>query len=34
MPELKWEYGYYLVLGVTFVICSALYLRFRRANWL
>jgi magnesium transporter len=34
MPELKWEYGYYLVLGVTFVICSLLYLRFRRANWL
>ncbi|QGM98351.1 magnesium/cobalt transporter CorA [Methylocystis parvus] len=34
MPELKWQYGYYAVLGVTFTICSILYWRFRRAGWL
>ncbi|MGJ0392200.1 MAG: magnesium/cobalt transporter CorA [Methylocystis sp.] len=34
MPELKWAYGYYLVLGVTLTICVTLYWRFRRAGWL
>jgi magnesium transporter len=34
MPELKWTYGYPLVLCVTLVICIALYLRFRRSGWL
>jgi magnesium transporter len=34
MPELKWEYGYYLVLGVTIAVCVTLYWRFRRAGWL
>jgi len=34
MPELKWNYGYYLVLGVTVAACVALYTRFRRDNWL
>lgn len=34
MPETKWEYGYYVVLGVTFTICVALYWRLRRAGWL
>lgn len=34
MPELKWEYGYFLVLGVTVVICAILYWRFRKARWL
>jgi magnesium transporter len=34
MPELKWEYGYFLVLGVTFSICATLYWRFRRSGWL
>ncbi|MEF3366704.1 magnesium/cobalt transporter CorA [Methylocystis sp. 9N] len=34
MPELKWEYGYYVVLGVTLTICVALYWRLRRAGWL
>jgi magnesium transporter len=34
MPELKWEYGYYLVLGVTITVCVTLYWRFRRAGWL
>ena len=34
MPELKWEYGYYAVIGVTFLICALLHWRFRRAGWL
>ncbi len=34
MPELKWRYGYYLVLGATAVICVTLYRRLREAGWL
>jgi magnesium transporter len=34
MPELKWEYGYYAVLGFTVSICAFLYWRFRKAEWL
>jgi magnesium transporter len=34
MPELKWEYGYYLVLGGIFSACGFLYLRFRHYGWL
>ena len=34
MPELKWEYGYYIVVGVILAVCSILYLRFRHYGWL
>jgi magnesium transporter len=34
MPELKWTYGYYLVVGLIAAICVTLYLRFRKAGWL
>jgi magnesium transporter len=34
IPELKWAYGYFVVLGVTISACVALYWRFRRDNWL
>jgi magnesium transporter len=34
MPELKWQYGYYAVLGVTVSICVFLYWRFRKSGWL
>lgn len=34
MPELKTQYGYFVVLGVIALICSALYIRFRRVGWL
>jgi magnesium transporter len=34
MPELKWEFGYPLVLGVIATICVYLYWRFRSAGWL
>ena len=34
MPELKWTYGYYLVIGVIVAICVTLYVQFRRNGWL
>jgi magnesium transporter len=34
MPELKWEYGYYMVLGSILCICGVLYWRFKRNGWL
>ncbi len=34
MPELHWQYGYYVVLGMIGSICVGLWLRFRRIGWL
>jgi magnesium transporter len=34
MPELSWRYGYFMVLGVTAIICAVLFIRFRRAKWI
>ena len=34
MPELKFRYGYFLILAVIVVTCSLLYRMFRRARWL
>jgi len=34
MPELKTQYGYFIVLGVISAVCAALYIRFKRARWL
>lgn len=34
IPELKWEYGYFVVLALILTICLWLYVRFRRAGWL
>ena len=34
MPELSTRYGYFVVLGVIFCICTLLLVRFRRAGWL
>ncbi|MFN7107419.1 MAG: magnesium and cobalt transport protein CorA [Brevundimonas sp.] len=34
MPELRWEYGYYAVLGVIAATCAALYVTFKRTKWL
>ncbi|MBU4434265.1 MAG: magnesium/cobalt transporter CorA [Alphaproteobacteria bacterium] len=34
MPELRWKYGYFLVLGAITLICGLLYRRFKRAKWL
>lgn len=34
MPELKWKYGYLLIVGGMAAICGTLYYRFRKAKWL
>lgn len=34
MPELKFRYGYFVVLAVIFALCATLYRLFRRARWL
>jgi magnesium transporter len=34
MPELHWEFGYPLALGVMGVICVSLYRAFKRSGWL
>ena len=34
MPELKMDYGYFIVLGVIALLCSGLYVRFKKARWL
>lgn len=34
MPELKWQYGYYLVLGLITLSCGVLYSRFKHYGWL
>ena len=34
MPELEWQYGYPLALGLMLVICTGLYKYFKRAGWL
>ena len=34
MPELKWRFGYPLVLAVIAIACLALYRQFRRIGWL
>ncbi len=34
MPELKSEYGYYVVIAVIITLCAILYYRFKRTGWL
>jgi magnesium transporter len=34
MPELKWGFGYPLVIGVMLVICAGLYRHFKKVGWL
>jgi len=34
MPELRWQYGYGVVMGTIVAVCGVLYWRFRRAGWL
>src|SRR4030095_6208587 len=34
MPELKWEYGYPMALGLITLTCGLLYRQFRRVGWL
>ncbi len=34
MPELKWRYGYFIVLGFIGAICGTMFWRLRRNGWL
>jgi magnesium transporter len=34
MPELKWQYGYFLVLAVIAAVCGVMFWRLRRSGWL
>lgn len=34
MPELRWRYGYFAVLGGMFAICALLFWQFKRIRWL
>ena len=34
MPELKWRYGYLMVVIAIAAICLVLYARFKRSKWL
>ena len=34
MPELEWSFGYPMVLGVMALVCSGLYYRFKKMQWL
>jgi magnesium transporter len=34
MPELRWRFGYPLVVAVIVAVCVGLYARFRRAGWI
>jgi magnesium transporter len=34
MPELEWQYGYPLVLGIVLLICAVLHRSFKRSGWL
>ncbi len=34
MPELEWHYGYYVVIGVIFLIAVSMIIFFKRKHWL
>jgi magnesium transporter len=34
MPELRWEYGYFAILGLIGIVVIGLYAGFRRHKWL
>lgn len=34
MPELRWRYGYFILLGIMAVACGGLYRAFRKSGWL
>jgi magnesium transporter len=34
MPELHWEYGYFVVLALIVGACGFLFTFFRRAGWI
>ena len=34
MPELRWHYGYFIVVGIMALACMGLYRAFRKSGWL
>ncbi|MGY3488416.1 magnesium transporter [Bradyrhizobium sp. USDA 4011] len=34
IPELQWEYGYFVVMGLMLLACGGLFWQFRRSGWL
>jgi len=34
MPELRWRYGYFAILGLIALVCGGLWARFKRIGWL
>jgi magnesium transporter len=34
MPELRSEYGYFVVISVIAVLCGFLFVRFKRSGWI
>lgn len=34
IPELRWHYGYFAVIGVMVTVCGTLYRRFKKTGWL
>jgi magnesium transporter len=34
MPELRWGFGYPVVMGATVAVCAAMYWRFKKTDWL
>src|SRR5262249_22715778 len=34
MPELTWQYGYPVILGLTVLLCVIIYFLFKRSGWL
>ena len=34
MPELKWEYRYYMIVGAIFSVCGLFCFRFSHYGWL
>jgi magnesium transporter len=34
MPEIKFRYGYYLILAVMFLACGTLFRQFKKSGWL
>jgi magnesium transporter len=34
MPELRWRYGYFIVVAGIFAVCGFPYTRFKKSGWL
>lgn len=34
MPELRWRYGYFIILGLMATVCTGLYATFKKVKWL